>query len=85
MYTYFGVGPEIHEEIAGIFPRFFCWLPKHRLFTPSRRSLEILRLLIDNLIANDVSSSSPFFWNLWHLAMVQFLLILSSFVTFRWI
>ena len=70
MYTYFGVGPEIHEEIAGIFPRFFCWLPKHHLFTPSRHSLEILRLVIDNLIANDVSFSSPFFWNLWHLAMV---------------
>ena len=64
MYTYFGVGPEIHEEIAGIFPRFFCWLPKHRLSTPSRRSLEIWRLVIDNLTADDVSSSSPFFFGI---------------------
>ena len=85
MYEYFGVGPEIHEEVASIFPRFLCWLPKHCLFTPSRCSLEIWHLVIDNLTADDVSSSSSFFWNLWHLAMVQFLLILSSFVTFRWI
>ena len=44
--------------------------------------MEIWHLVIDNLTADDVSSSSSFFWNLWHLAMVQSLLILSSFVTF---
>ena len=55
MYEYFGVGPEIQEEIASIFPRFLCWLPKHRLSTPSRRSLEIWHLVIDNLTI-DVSS-----------------------------
>jgi len=70
MYEYFGVGPEIWEEVASIFPRFLHWLPKHRLSTLSRRSLEIWRLVIDNLTADDVSSSSSFFWNLWRLAMV---------------
>ena len=61
MYEYFGVGPEIWEEVASIFPRFLHWLPKHRLSTPSRRSLEIWRLVIDNLTADDVSSSSSLF------------------------
>ena len=45
--------------------------------------MEIWRLVIDNLTVDDVRSSSSFFWNLWHLAMVQSLLILSSFVTFQ--
>ena len=70
MYEYFGVVPEIWEEVVGIFPRFLHWLSKHCLSTPFRRSLEIWRLVIDNLTADDVSSSSSFFWNLWHLAMV---------------
>ena len=61
IYEYFGVGPEIREEDAGIFPRFLCWLPKHRLSMHSRRSLEIWHLVIDNLTADDVSSSSFFF------------------------
>ena len=39
--------------------------------------------MIDNLTADYVSSSSFFFWNLWRLAMVQSLPILSSFVTFQ--
>ena len=56
MYEYFGVGPEIREEVAGIFPRFLHWLPKHHLSIPSRCSLEIWRLVIDNLIIDDVSS-----------------------------
>ena len=56
MYEYFGVGPEIQGEAAGIFPRFLCWLPKHRLSISSRRSLEIWRLVIDNLTIDDVSS-----------------------------
>ena len=60
MYEYFGVGPKIREEVTSIFPRFLHWLPKHRLFTPSRHSLEIWRLVIDNLIADDVSSSALF-------------------------
>ena len=61
MYEYFGVGLEIREEVIGIFPRFLRWLPKHRLSTPSRRSLEIWCLVIDNLIANDVIPFSLFF------------------------
>ena len=35
MYEYFGVGLEIQEKVTGIFPRFLCWLPKHRLSIPS--------------------------------------------------
>ena len=61
MYEYFGVGLEIREEVAGIFLRFLRWLPKHRLSTPSRHSLEIWRLVIDNMTVDDVSSSFPFF------------------------
>ena len=62
IYEYFGVGPEIREEDAGIFPRFLCWLPKHRLSMHSRRSLEIWHLVIDNLTADDVSPSPPPFF-----------------------
>ena len=59
MYEYFGVGPEIWEEVPGIFSRFLHWLPKHHLSTPSRCSLEIWHLVIDNLTADDVSPSPP--------------------------
>ena len=41
MYEYFGVGLEIREEVNEIYPRFLYWLPKYRLSTPSKRSLEI--------------------------------------------
>ncbi|KAL0001378.1 hypothetical protein SO802_015159 [Lithocarpus litseifolius] len=53
MYEYFGVGPEIWEEVASIFPIFLHWLLKHRLSTPSKHSLENWRLVIDNLTAAD--------------------------------
>ncbi|KAK9998020.1 hypothetical protein SO802_017623 [Lithocarpus litseifolius] len=56
MYEYFGVGPEIREEVNDIFPRFLRWLPKHCLSTPCRLSLEIWRLVIDNLSTDDLSS-----------------------------
>ena len=56
MYEYFRIGLEIQEEVTGIFPRFLHWLPKHPLSPPSRRSLEIWRLEIDNLTIDDVSS-----------------------------
>ena len=55
MYEYFGVGPEIQEEVAGIFPRFLHWLPKQHLSMPSRRSLEIWCFVIDTLTTDDVS------------------------------
>ena len=78
MYEYFGVSLEIREEVAGIFPRFIHWLPKHHLSIPSRRSLEIWRLVIDNLTNDDVSS---FFFLLFKsLVMIQSLLFLSSFL-----
>ena len=64
MYEYFGVGPEIQEEVTGIFPRFLRWLPKHHLSPPSRHSLEIWRLVIDNMTIDDVSSFFPLFKSL---------------------
>ena len=56
MYEYFGVCLEIREEVAGIFPRFLRWLPKHCLSILSKRSLEIWRLVIDNPTIDDVNS-----------------------------
>ena len=37
-----------------MYPRFLCWLPKYCLSMPSKRSLQIWRMVIDNLIVNDV-------------------------------
>ena len=79
MYEYFGVGLEIQQEVNNIFPRFFRWLPKHHLFTPFRHSLEIWRLVIDNLTIDDVSPSPPPLLNLWYLVMAGLFLILGSF------
>ena len=72
MYEYFGVGLEIREEVNNIFPRFLRWFPKHRLSMPSKRSLEIWRLVIDNLITDDVSLSFSFLFllDLWYLVVV---------------
>ena len=55
MYEYFGVCLEIREEVVGIFPKFLRWLPKHYLSILSKHSLEIWRLVIDNLTIDDVS------------------------------
>ena len=83
MYEYFRVGPEIREEVNGIFPIFLYWLPKHHLSTPFWHSLEIWHLMIDNTTADDVSPSLFFFWNLWYLVMAWSFLILDSFVVFQ--
>ena len=61
MYEYFGVGLEIQEEVNDIYPRFLHWFPKYHLSTPSKCSLEIWRMVIDNLTVNDVSPSSLFY------------------------
>ena len=60
MYEYFGVGPQVREDIDGIYPRFLCWLPKYRLSTPSKCSLEVWRMVIDNLTVANVIFF--FFW-----------------------
>ena len=54
MYEYFGVGPQVQEDVDGICPRFLRCLPKYRLSTPSKRSLEIWCMVIDNLTVADV-------------------------------
>ena len=51
----FGVGLQIWEEVDDIYPRFLHWLPKYRLSTPSKRSLEIWHMVINNLTIDDVS------------------------------
>ena len=71
MYKYFEVGLEIQEEVASIFLIFLCWFPEHRLSTPSKCTLEIRRLVIDN------------FLNLWYLVIVWSFIILGSFVIFQ--
>ncbi|KAL4649462.1 hypothetical protein ACB092_01G015100 [Castanea dentata] len=55
IYENFGMGHETQEEVAGIFPRFLWWLPQYRLFILSKRSLEIWRLVIDNLTIDDMN------------------------------
>ena len=35
--------------------RFLCWLRKYHLSTPSKHSLEVWHMVIDNLTAADVS------------------------------
>ena len=79
MHEYFGVGPEIREEFTSIFSRFLRWLPKHCLSMPSRRSLEIWHLVIDNLIANEVSPLfAPLFF--WEFLLLGYGLVFSHFV-----
>ena len=41
MYGYFGVGPQVREDVDGIYPRFLYWLPKYHLSMPSKCSLEV--------------------------------------------
>jgi len=54
MYEYFGVGPQLLEDVDDMFPKFLCWLPKYRLSTPPKRSFQTWRMVVDNLAANDV-------------------------------
>ena len=62
IYEYFGVGPQVQEDVEGMYLRFLCWLRKYHLSTPSKHSLEVWRMVIDNLTAADVSFFF-FFWN----------------------
>ena len=55
MYEYFGVGPQVLEDVGDMYPRFLLWLPKYRLSKPLKRSLQVWRMVIDNLAADDVS------------------------------
>ena len=54
MHEYLRVGPQVREDVDGIYPRFLCWLPKYHLSTPSNCSLEVWRMVIDNLTVADV-------------------------------
>jgi len=55
MYKYFGVGPQLLEDVDDMFPRFLRWLPKYCLSTSPKCSLQAWCMVIDNLGANDVS------------------------------
>ncbi|KAK9984332.1 hypothetical protein SO802_033857 [Lithocarpus litseifolius] len=54
MYEYFGVGPQVLEDVGDMFPRFLHWLPKYRLSVPSKSSLQVWCMVIDNLTVADV-------------------------------
>ncbi|KAK9991875.1 hypothetical protein SO802_026860 [Lithocarpus litseifolius] len=55
MYEYFGVGPQVLEDVGDMYPMFLHWLPKYRLSTLPKHSLQAWRMVIDNLIADDMS------------------------------
>ena len=59
MYEYFRVGPQVLEDVGGMYPRFLRWLLKYRFSTPSKRSLQVWHMVIYNLIVANVSF---FFW-----------------------
>ena len=61
MYEYFGVGPQVLEDIGNMYPRFLHWLPKYHLSTPPKHSFQTWRMVVDNLAANDVSFFVFFF------------------------
>jgi len=77
MYEYFGVGPQVLADVGDMYPKFLCWLPKYCLSTPSKRSLQVWHMVINNLTVDDVS----FFLlalGVLHLAMVWLPFILGS-------
>ena len=55
MYEYFGVGPQVLEDVGDMYQRFLCWLPKYYLSTSPKHSLQAWRMVIDNLTTDDVS------------------------------
>ena len=55
MYEYFGVSPQVWEDADVMYPWFLCWLPKYRLSTPSKCSLKVWRMVINNLTIVDVN------------------------------
>ena len=63
MYEYFRVGPQVLEDVGGMYPRFLRWLLKYHFSTPSKRSLQVWRMVIDNLIVADVSFFFFFWWD----------------------
>ncbi|KAL4610706.1 hypothetical protein ACB092_08G070000 [Castanea dentata] len=70
MYEYFGVGPQVQEDVDGIYPRFLRLLPKYHLSTLSKHSPEVLHTVIDNLTMADVSLSFFFMGGFWCLIVV---------------
>ena len=47
-------GPQVLEDVGDMYPRFLCWLPKYHLSMPSKCSLQVWRMVIDNLTVDDV-------------------------------
>ena len=43
MYKYFEVGPQVLEDVG--YSRFLCWLPKYRLSTPFKNSLQVWHMV----------------------------------------
>ena len=55
MYEYFWVSPKVLEDVGDMYLWFLHWFPKYHLSTPSKHSLQVWRMVIDNLIVADVS------------------------------
>ncbi|KAK9998070.1 hypothetical protein SO802_017673 [Lithocarpus litseifolius] len=53
MYEYFGVGPQLLEDVADELPRFLRCMPKNHLSTLPKHSLQAWRMVIDGLDADD--------------------------------
>ena len=60
MYEYFGVDPQLLEDVDDVFLRFLCWMPKHLLSKPPKISLQAW--VIDGLDVEDVSLFVCFFF-----------------------
>ena len=76
MYEYFGVGPQLLEDVNDMFPRFLRWLPKCHLSMPPKHSLQAWCMVIDNLTTDDVSFCS------WWFCVFFFLVVLFGFFSF---
>ena len=69
MYEYFGVGPQLLEDVDDMFPRSLCWLPKYHLSAPPKRSLQAWCMVIDSLAADDKSFLLLFVWGFYVLVL----------------
>ena len=61
MYEYFWVSPKVLEDVGDMYLWFLHWFPKYHLSTPSKNSLQVWHMVIDNLTVADVSYFILFF------------------------
>ena len=78
MYKYFGVGPQLFEDVANEFPRFLYWIPMNRLSTLLKFTLKAWQMVIDGIDAKDVSFIFSF--HLWKFDFILLHVGLSFFI-----